>query len=64
MKAFTKRRADLLRFLARVDQSVAEAESLLSEPVLTDTERALVRLHLVTRQRARERVEALIAECQ
>jgi hypothetical protein len=56
------RRIDLIRFLARIDQTIAETKALLAEPEVTGQWRALARMNLATQLKAQKRVEQLIGE--
>lgn len=57
----TQRRAGCIRALAEIDQAIAEAEDLLSEPILADDEREYLAVHLYLRRQWRERVETILA---
>jgi hypothetical protein len=55
----SERRAACLRLLAKLDQEVAECESLWQE-ILADDERKVVALNLKFRLKSRENVERLV----
>jgi hypothetical protein len=57
----SERRKACLKLLAKLDQEIAECESLWAE-ILADDEREVVAVNLTFRLKSRERVEALIAE--
>jgi hypothetical protein len=61
---FSERQAGLLRLLANVDQTIQEAKSLSSCPLLSKRERIHVAAHLQLRRRVRKRVEVLLAELE
>jgi hypothetical protein len=54
------RRTACLRLLAKLDQEIAECESLWAE-ILADDEREVVALNLKFRLKSRENVEQLLA---
>jgi hypothetical protein len=55
----SERRAACLRLLAKLDQEIAECESLWAE-ILADDERKVVALNLKFRLKSRENVERLV----
>jgi hypothetical protein len=55
----SERRAACLRLLAKLDQDIAECESLWYE-ILADDKREVVAVQMAFRRKSRERVEALI----
>jgi hypothetical protein len=55
----SERRTAALRLLAKLDQEIAECESLWAE-ILADDERKVVALNLKFRLKSRENVERLV----
>jgi len=58
----SERRTRLIRLLACIDQQIAEAEALVSDPALGAEERGYAEAQLSFRRRAVERVEAMLGD--
>lgn len=57
-----ERRADLVKLLAEIDQGIAEATALASDPMLWPEERAFAEAQLAIRLNAVKRVEDMLGE--
>lgn len=56
------RRAELLKLLAEIDQGIADAKSLASDPLLWPEERAFAEAQLAIRLDAVKRVEGMLGD--